>query len=198
MSKHVMVGVDGDDGGTVQCLGCRQYVYGSLTESPPGECQAPYKSPKQLLAESVAREAALRDELAQTKDVLAIANETLGKFSDDSRVSQQRLTAAEQRNAASDLLLSDVASRGRLMGWELGLVGQIDEHLKSGTGIKLAQFIEIVDGCYHLASSYSPCLDNVDEHGGDDHEDPTCAIFHRLYYAMFLVRKPVEGASNDR
>lgn len=52
----------------------------------------------------------------------------------------------------------------------------------------VAKFIKIVDDCYHLASSYSGCLDGVDEAGGDDHDDPICAVFHRLYYAMFLVR----------
>jgi hypothetical protein len=59
-----MVGVEMDDGGSRRCLGCRQFVYGNLTETPPGECPTPYKSPKQLLDESVAREAALREELA--------------------------------------------------------------------------------------------------------------------------------------
>lgn len=52
MNKHVMAGLDGADGGTTQCLGCRQYVYGSLIEVPPGECPTPYKSPTQLLAET--------------------------------------------------------------------------------------------------------------------------------------------------
>lgn len=66
MNKHVMVCVEMDDGGSRRCLGCNQYVYGSLTELPPGECPTPYKSPKQLLAESVAREAALRLELGRT------------------------------------------------------------------------------------------------------------------------------------
>jgi len=62
-----MVGVEPDDGGSVVCLGCRQYVYGSLTETPPGECPTPYKSPAQLLAESQAREAELVRELAMWK-----------------------------------------------------------------------------------------------------------------------------------
>ena len=70
-NDHVMVGVEGDDGGTVQCLGCRQYVYGSLTETPPGECPTPYKSPKQLLDEALAREAALREELAELREELS-------------------------------------------------------------------------------------------------------------------------------
>jgi len=46
-------------------------------------------------------------------------------------------------------------------------------------------FRDVVLDCERLASSYSPCIDSVDENGGDNHEDPTCAIFHRLYYAMF-------------
>ena len=44
---------------------------------------------------------------------------------------------------------------------------------------------DVAHGCYQIASSYSGCIDGVEEDGGDDHEDPSCAIFHRLYYAMF-------------
>ena len=44
---------------------------------------------------------------------------------------------------------------------------------------------DVAHGCYQIASSYSGCIDGVEEHGGDDHEDPSCAIFHRLYYAIF-------------
>lgn len=58
----------------------------------------------------------------------------------------------------------------------------------------VSKFVGIVDDCYHLASSYSGCLDGVDEHGGDDHEDPICAVYHRLYYAMFLVRPILDAA----
>jgi hypothetical protein len=62
--------------------------------------------------------------------------------------------------------------------------------LASKQNKSIAEFIEIVRGCYVLASSYSGTLDGVDENGGDDHEDPICAVFHRLYYAMFLVDPP--------
>ncbi|KPB28451.1 hypothetical protein [Pseudomonas amygdali] len=44
---------------------------------------------------------------------------------------------------------------------------------------------DVAHDCEQIASSYSPCIDSVEEHGGDDHEDPSCAIHHRLYYAMF-------------
>jgi hypothetical protein len=47
------------------------------------------------------------------------------------------------------------------------------------------KFRDVVRGCERLASKYSPCIDAVDEGGGDDNDDPTLAIFHRLYYAMF-------------
>lgn len=58
----------------------------------------------------------------------------------------------------------------------------------------LDRFVTVVRECYHLASSYSGSLDGVDEHGGDDHEDPICAVFHRLYYAMFDGEKALEQA----
>lgn len=54
---------------------------------------------------------------------------------------------------------------------------------------------DVAHGCYQIASSYSGCIDGVEESGGDDHDDPSCAIFHRLYYAMFdadRVLKPAE------
>lgn len=54
---------------------------------------------------------------------------------------------------------------------------------------------DVAHGCYQIASSYSGCIDGVEEHGGDDHEDPSCAIHHRLYYAMFdadAALKPAE------
>jgi chromosome segregation ATPase len=63
--------VDLDDGGSRRCLGCRQFVHGNLTETPPGECPTPYKSPKQLLDEALAREAALREELAELREELS-------------------------------------------------------------------------------------------------------------------------------
>lgn len=50
---------------------------------------------------------------------------------------------------------------------------------------RMARFVEAVRECERLASSYCGCIDGVEEQGGDDHEDPTCAIWHRLYYAMF-------------
>jgi hypothetical protein len=54
-----------------------------------------------------------------------------------------------------------------------------------GIADRLERFIETVRGCERLASDYSGSIDGVDEHGGDDHDDPICAAFHRLYYAMF-------------
>lgn len=47
----------------------------------------------------------------------------------------------------------------------------------------------VVAECEQLASRYSGSIDGVEEHGGDDHEDPTCAIWHRLYYAEYDARR---------
>lgn len=61
----------------------------------------------------------------------------------------------------------------------------------------MVNYIEVVEGCYRLASVHSGSIDGVDEQGGDEHEDPICAIFHRLYYARFLVSKSAtEGAAS--
>jgi len=60
--SHALYAFDGDDGGDVRCRGCA--ARGSYAEPPAGVCPTPYKSDRQLLAESLAREAVLRDELA--------------------------------------------------------------------------------------------------------------------------------------
>ena len=54
---------------------------------------------------------------------------------------------------------------------------------------------DVAHGCYEIASSYSGCIDGVEEHGGDDHEDPSCAIHHRLYYAMFDADRALKSAA---
>lgn len=61
----------------------------------------------------------------------------------------------------------------------------------------LAKYIDVVEGCYRLASVHSGSIDGVDEQGGDEHEDPICAIFHRLYYARFLVRQSATEAATS-
>ncbi|UVL42549.1 hypothetical protein LOY55_10790 [Pseudomonas sp. B21-040] len=75
MSKHSNEAVEGDDGGLVICRGCK--TRGTYAEPPSGECPAPYKPERVLLAESLAREKALQlhlnaadqriDELTQSK-----------------------------------------------------------------------------------------------------------------------------------
>jgi len=57
--------------------------------------------------------------------------------------------------------------------------------MESQAELALAKLHEVAKGCYDIASSYSGSIDGVEEHGGDDHEDPVCAIHHRLYYALF-------------
>lgn len=143
VGKHVMEGVEMDDGGSRRCLGCNQYVYGSLTELPPGECPTPYKSPKRLLAESVARETALREELESLKhwrdlalqfdkhrmDALWHLKALIGDATHAAKATEflsapplvaheivARLTTAEQRNTE---LAAEVARRDALLG-ELG------------------------------------------------------------------------------
>ena len=59
----------------------------------------------------------------------------------------------------------------------------------------LAKYIAVVEGCYRLASMHSGSIDGVDEQGGDEHSDPICAIFHRLYYARYLLPKAVPGTA---
>jgi len=54
---------------------------------------------------------------------------------------------------------------------------------------------KIAEECEQIASNYSDTIDGIFEHGGDDHEDPSCAIFHRLYYAMFDARTAIAKAT---
>lgn len=63
--RHELYAFDGDDGGDVRCRGCD--ARGSYDEPPSGKCPTPYRSDRQLLDEALAREAALRAELAELR-----------------------------------------------------------------------------------------------------------------------------------
>lgn len=65
-----------------------------------------------------------------------------------------------------------------------------------------AKLRDVARECERHASSFCGSIDGVEEHGGDDHEDPTCAIWHRLYYAMFdadqaLAHQSAPAAKGD-
>ena len=69
---------------------------------------------------------------------------------------------------------------------------------RSSTEVVLKAFIklaEIARECEQIASNSSGTIDGIFEHGGEDHEDPSCAIFHRLYYAMFDARTAIANAT---
>ncbi|MFJ4139948.1 hypothetical protein [Pseudomonas fragi] len=59
----------------------------------------------------------------------------------------------------------------------------------------LVTLTQIAGECEQIASNYSGTIDGIFENGGDDHEDPSCAIFHRLYYAMFDARTAIAKAT---
>lgn len=45
------------------------------------------------------------------------------------------------------------------------------------------EYVESVNKAAAIASAFSPCIDSVEENGGEEHEDPSCAIHYLLYYA---------------
>ncbi|MDD2054747.1 hypothetical protein NPS46_19535, partial [Pseudomonas putida] len=76
--------------------------------------------------------------------------------------------------------------------WDIGREERASsEHLLKA----LEALAQIAGECEQIASSYSGTIDGIFEHGGDDHEDPSCAIFHRLYYAMFDARAAIKKAT---
>lgn len=77
--------------------------------------------------------------------------------------------------------------------WDIGR----EERANSEALLKaLEALTQIAGECEQIASNYSGTIDGVFEHGGDDHEDPSCAIFHRLYYALFDARAAIKKATN--
>jgi len=64
-------------------------------------------------------------------------------------------------------------------------------------------YVDAVKKAAGIASAYSPCIDAVEASGGDDHDDPSCAIHHVLYYAGFLLaaappsNSPTTGAIGE-
>ena len=76
--------------------------------------------------------------------------------------------------------------------WDIGR----EERASSEYLLKaLTALAQIAGECEQIASNYSGTIDGIFEHGGDDHEDPSCAIFHRLYYAMFDARAAIKKAT---
>lgn len=76
--------------------------------------------------------------------------------------------------------------------WDIGR----EERASSEQLLKaLTALTQVAGECEQIASNYSGTIDGVFEHGGDDHEDPSCAIFHRLYYAMFDARAAIKKAN---
>lgn len=59
----------------------------------------------------------------------------------------------------------------------------------------LTALTQVAGECEQIASNYSGTIEGIFEHGGDDHEDPSSAIFHRLYYAMFDARAAIKKAT---
>ena len=75
--------------------------------------------------------------------------------------------------------------------WDIGR----EERANSEQLLKaLTALTQVASECEQIASNYSGTIDGIFEHGGDDHEDPSCAIFHRLYYAMFDARAAIKKA----
>lgn len=187
--------------------------------------------------ESLAREAALREEL---KSLSAVRNqnrvlvETVKEVEFITASLKQSLTVAEQRSGKLEAALLEEMARSnesaqkciesadrqhlRAVNAErerdaaLAREAALDDHVDAAlrqvkanwdyaqdkqqrltVAEQRAEMLErefkklrdVAYGCYQIASSYSGCIDGVEEHGGDDHEDPSCAIYHRLYYAMF-------------
>ena len=76
--------------------------------------------------------------------------------------------------------------------WDIGR----EERASSEQLLKaLTALTKVAGECEQIASNYSGTIDGIFEHGGDDHEDPSCAIFHRLYYAMFDARAAIKKAT---
>lgn len=76
--------------------------------------------------------------------------------------------------------------------WDIGR----EERASSEQLLKaLTALTQVAGECEQIASNYSGTIDGIFEHGGDDHEDPSCAIFHRLYYAMFDARAAIKKAT---
>ncbi|MGY2681723.1 hypothetical protein [Pseudomonas tolaasii] len=72
----------------------------------------------------------------------------------------------------------------------INLTAEREQLLKALTALT-----QVAGECEQIASNYSGTIDGIFEHGGDDHEDPSCAIFHRLYYAMFDARAAIKKAT---
>lgn len=113
-----------------------------------------------------------------------VSQEAYSIFLAREQMGKDRVAALQQRLNIADQRVCDLQS----------------ELTKTRSGF--SNLRDVARDCEHLASSYCGSIDGVEEHGGDDHEDPTCAIWHRLYYAMFdadkaLAHQPAPAPSEE-
>lgn len=124
------------------------------------------------LEAALGREAALREELLELSRKLDVF------YSRSHGI--KNLSAIEEANDKAEALQQRLA---------------VAEQRAAMLERELKKLRDIAHDCYQIASSYSGCIDGVEEHGGDDHEDPSCAIYHRLYYAMFDADRALKPAA---
>lgn len=127
---------------------------------------------------ALAREAALREELERVKS--RYDREVLGLNNEGDPIGGDPAGGYKNDNARLQQRLTVVEQRASMLEREF------------------KKLRDVAHGCYEIASSYSGCIDGVEEHGGDDHEDPSCAIFHRLYYAMFDADRALKPAADAK
>ena len=103
-------------------------------------------------------------------------------------MSEVSVSISLTRKEQGALYMAHLATKKKLAA----MTSARDELLKSMTILTA-----VAHECEHIASNYSGCIDGIEEHGGDDHEDPSCAIYHRLYYAMFDARAALAKAAES-
>lgn len=73
----------------------------------------------------------------------------------------------------------------------------LTQRARPGWKLVPVEYIEAVEKASGIASAFSPCIDMVERDGGDDHEDPSCAIHHILYYAHFILNRTPDAPTHD-
>lgn len=128
------------------------------------------------LGEALDREAALREELDAEILNRGRADVLIHKLRKNSEVEAKHLDRMIEAHDSLQQRLTVAEQRAEMLEREF------------------KKLRDVAHDCYQIASSYSGCIDGVEESGGDDHDDPSCAIFHRLYYAMFDADRALKPA----
>jgi hypothetical protein len=126
-------------------------------------------------------------------------SEAVSSITDDvvcrADVAQREFFESTHFTGDSERLTHEAMRAALTSVWPASPPSQPSTGVPDGWQLVPIEYVKAVEKASGIASDNSPCIDAVERDGGDDHEDPSCAIHHILYYAGLLLPSPPLSAA---